>query len=114
MRSFAETPLNQPVQYKVRQIVSKMELLDREVKYLLNKVKIRKPKQESNTASNKTERPIEEAKESEVERENETSKTDTEISDTEEDTEEIVLAENDKSQTSDRTQVPEEDEHQEL
>lgn len=112
MRSFAETPLNQPVQYKVRQIVSRMELLDREVKYLLNKVKIRKPKQENNTASNKTERPIEEAKESEVEGENETSKTDTEIF--EEDTEEVVLAENDKSQTSDRTQVPEEDEHQEL
>jgi len=49
LKSFAETPLNQPVKYKVRNIANKMELLDREIKYLLNKVKIWKPKQETET-----------------------------------------------------------------
>lgn len=95
--------MNQPVQYKVRHIAQKMELLDREVKYLLNKVKIRKPKPET-TAGNKTERPTEETKESAEEEETETSNT-------EEDT--LVIPETDKSQTT-NTQNPEEDEHQEL
>ncbi|XP_020290285.1 hypoxia up-regulated protein 1 isoform X1 [Pseudomyrmex gracilis] len=103
LRSFAETSMNQPVQYKVRHIAQKMELLDREVKYLLNKVKIRKPKPET-TAGNKTERPTEETKESAEEEETETSNT-------EEDT--LVIPETDKSQTT-NTQNPEEDEHQEL
>ncbi|XP_011349400.1 hypoxia up-regulated protein 1 isoform X2 [Ooceraea biroi] len=49
LKSFAETPLNQPVKYKVRSIANKMELLDREIKYLLNKMKIWKPKQEAET-----------------------------------------------------------------
>jgi len=49
LKSFVETPLNQPVKYKVRNIANKMELLDREIKYLLNKVKIWKPKQETET-----------------------------------------------------------------
>lgn len=108
MRSFAETLKNQPVQYKVRHIAQKMELLDREVKYLLNKVKIRKPKPET-TASNKTERSTEETKES-AEEEEETERPET--SNTEEDT--LVLPENDKSQQTTDTQIPEEDEHQEL
>jgi len=63
---FADAPLNIPVKYKIRQIVNKMELLDREIKYLLNKVKIWKPKQEAavnQTAGNKTERAIEENEE---------------------------------------------------
>lgn len=49
---FEDAPLNIPVKYKVRQIANKMELLDREIKYLLNKVKIWKPKQEA--AANQT------------------------------------------------------------
>ncbi|KAH0539477.1 hypoxia up-regulated protein 1 [Cotesia glomerata] len=42
-----ETPLFEPVKYSVRDIANKMALLDREVKYLVNKAKIWKPKQES-------------------------------------------------------------------
>lgn len=60
---FKDAPLNIPVKYKVRQIANKMELLDREIKYLLNKVKIWKPKQEAvmnQTMDNKTEHTIEE------------------------------------------------------
>lgn len=49
LKSFAGTSLNEPVKYKVRHIANKMELLDREIKYLLNKVKIWRPKQEAAT-----------------------------------------------------------------
>lgn len=52
-RALAETPLNAPVPYKVRDMANKMALLDREVKYLINKAKIWKPKQEP--AANTTE-----------------------------------------------------------
>lgn len=41
------------MKYKVRDIANKMALLDREVKYLINKAKIWRPKQES--ATNHTE-----------------------------------------------------------
>ncbi|XP_018353989.1 PREDICTED: hypoxia up-regulated protein 1 isoform X1 [Trachymyrmex septentrionalis] len=64
---FADAPLNIPVKYKIRQIVNKMDLLDREIKYLLNKVKIWKPKQETTanqTTDSKAERTIEENNES--------------------------------------------------
>ncbi|KYN20182.1 PREDICTED: hypoxia up-regulated protein 1 isoform X2 [Trachymyrmex cornetzi] len=64
---FVDAPLNIPVKYKIRQIVNKMDLLDREIKYLLNKVKIWKPKQETTanqTTDSKAERTIEENKES--------------------------------------------------
>ncbi|KAL0131958.1 hypothetical protein PUN28_000019 [Cardiocondyla obscurior] len=57
-KHFKGASLNVPVKYKVRQIVNKMELLDREIKYLLNKVKIWKPKQEAagnQTTDNKSE-----------------------------------------------------------
>lgn len=60
---FADAPLNIPVKYKLRQIANKMELLDREIKYLLNKVKIWKPKQEAaanQTTDSKAEATIEE------------------------------------------------------
>lgn len=53
IKSFAETALHEPVKYKVRDIANKMALLDREVKYLINKAKIWRPKQE--TATNHTE-----------------------------------------------------------
>ncbi|XP_033207076.1 hypoxia up-regulated protein 1 isoform X2 [Belonocnema kinseyi] len=52
-RTLVETPLNAPVPYKVRDMANKMALLDREVKYLINKAKIWKPKQEP--AANATE-----------------------------------------------------------
>ncbi|XP_011862642.1 PREDICTED: hypoxia up-regulated protein 1 isoform X2 [Vollenhovia emeryi] len=64
---FEDAPLNIPVRYKVRQIANKMELLDREIKYLVNKVKIWKPKQEAaanQTTDSKAERTIEENEES--------------------------------------------------
>ncbi|XP_012231741.2 hypoxia up-regulated protein 1 isoform X2 [Linepithema humile] len=66
LKSFAETPLNEPVKYKARHIANKMELLDREIKYLLNKVKIWRPKQESTanqTTDNKAEQTVEENEE---------------------------------------------------
>lgn len=53
IKSFAETASHEPVKYKVRDIANKMALLDREVKYLINKAKIWRPKQE--TATNHTE-----------------------------------------------------------
>ncbi|KAL6267495.1 hypothetical protein P5V15_000569 [Pogonomyrmex californicus] len=64
---FEDALLNIPVKYKVRHIANKMELLDREIKYLLNKVKIWKPKQEAaanQTTDNKAEHTIEENEES--------------------------------------------------
>ncbi|XP_012543156.1 hypoxia up-regulated protein 1 isoform X2 [Monomorium pharaonis] len=62
---FVDAPLNIPVKYKVRHIANKMELLDREIKYLLNKVKIWKPKQEAATnQTDKAERTIEKNEES--------------------------------------------------
>ncbi|XP_017791456.1 PREDICTED: hypoxia up-regulated protein 1 isoform X2 [Habropoda laboriosa] len=51
VKSFEETPLHEPVKYRVRDIANKMALLDREVKYLINKAKIWRPKQEF-TANN--------------------------------------------------------------
>lgn len=65
-KHFAETPLNEPVKYKVRQISSKMELLDREIKYLINKIKIWKPKQEA-AMNNQTDSKTEEATENQEE-----------------------------------------------
>lgn len=62
---FAETPLNEPVKYKVRHISNKMELLDREIKYLINKIKIWKPKQEA--AINQTDSKTEQATENQEE-----------------------------------------------
>lgn len=55
VKSFAETPLYEPIKYKVRDIANKMALLDREVKYLVNKAKIWRPKPETtNNMENKT------------------------------------------------------------
>ncbi|KAK2588316.1 hypothetical protein KPH14_004333 [Odynerus spinipes] len=59
VKSFNETPLYKPVKYKVRDIANKMALLDREVKYLVNKAKIWKPKSETtNNAENKTDEAV--------------------------------------------------------
>ncbi|XP_034183489.1 hypoxia up-regulated Grp170 co-chaperone protein isoform X2 [Osmia lignaria lignaria] len=52
VKSFAETSLHELVKYKVRDIANKMAVLDREVKYLINKAKIWRPKQD--TATNHT------------------------------------------------------------
>ncbi|XP_043518742.1 hypoxia up-regulated protein 1 isoform X1 [Frieseomelitta varia] len=49
VKSFAETALHESVKYKVRDIANKMALLDREMKYLINKAKIWRPKQDSVT-----------------------------------------------------------------
>ncbi|GAB1866073.1 Hypoxia up-regulated protein 1 [Camponotus japonicus] len=68
LKHFAETSLNEPVKYKIRHILSKMELLDREIKYLLNKVKIWRPKQEN--AANQTTDKTEENEESMPDTEN--------------------------------------------
>ncbi|XP_025163651.1 hypoxia up-regulated protein 1 isoform X1 [Harpegnathos saltator] len=65
-KHYAETPLNEPVKYKVRQITNKMDLLDREIKYLINKIKIWKPKQEA-AANNQTDSKAEQATENQEE-----------------------------------------------
>lgn len=55
VKSFATKLLYEPVRYKVRDIVNKMALLDREVKYLVNKAKIWTPKAETtNNTETKT------------------------------------------------------------
>lgn len=60
--------MNEPVKYKVRHISNKMELLDREIKYLINKIKIWKPKQDpatnNQTDGGKTEETTENQEES--------------------------------------------------
>ncbi|XP_078038364.1 hypoxia up-regulated Grp170 co-chaperone protein isoform X2 [Augochlora pura] len=53
VKSYEETAPHEPVKYKVREIANKLAVLDREVKYLLNKAKIWRPKQEA--ATNQTE-----------------------------------------------------------
>ncbi|XP_033331582.2 hypoxia up-regulated Grp170 co-chaperone protein isoform X2 [Megalopta genalis] len=53
LKSYEETAPHEPVKYKVREIANKLAVLDREVKYLLNKAKIWRPKQEA--ATNQTE-----------------------------------------------------------
>nr|ARK20016.1 hypoxia up-regulated protein 1 [Ampulex compressa] len=57
IKSFKETALHDNVKYKVRDIANKMAILDREVKYLVNKAKIWRPKQEASSSNteNKTE-----------------------------------------------------------
>lgn len=54
VKELAETPLYEPVKYTVRDIANKMAILDREVKYLVNKAKIWKPKPKEEPAKNKT------------------------------------------------------------
>ncbi|XP_058809173.1 hypoxia up-regulated protein 1 isoform X2 [Phymastichus coffea] len=46
IKASSEMKLYEPVLHKVRDIANKMAMLDREVKYLVNKAKIWKPKQE--------------------------------------------------------------------
>ncbi|XP_015126610.1 hypoxia up-regulated protein 1 isoform X2 [Diachasma alloeum] len=43
IKTVAETKSHEPIKFKVRDIANKMALLDREVKYLVNKAKIWKP-----------------------------------------------------------------------
>lgn len=50
----ADVPLFEPVKYTVRDIANKMAILDREVKYLVNKAKIWRPKPKEEPAKNKT------------------------------------------------------------
>jgi len=124
---FEDAPLNIPVKYKIRQIANKMELLDREIKYLLNKVKIWKPKQEgaaNQTTDSKAEHIIEEnesAADSDTEKEStEEQPSDnfeeqqqepvTETTDTTQDP--VLLSESEKSQLL-KEKVQEET-HQEL
>ncbi|XP_076662041.1 hypoxia up-regulated Grp170 co-chaperone protein isoform X2 [Halictus rubicundus] len=52
VKFYEETAPHEPLKYKVRDIANKMAVLDREVKYLLNKAKIWRPKE---SATNQTE-----------------------------------------------------------
>ena len=49
-----EISLSEPLKYKVRDIANKMAILDREVKYLVNKAKIWKPKEKPAAATNES------------------------------------------------------------
>ncbi|XP_066603454.1 hypoxia up-regulated protein 1 [Prorops nasuta] len=64
VKTVAETPINEPIKYKVRDIANKMAILDREVKYLINKAKIWRPKQDA--SKNQTEETEEQNKDKEV------------------------------------------------
>lgn len=98
---FANAPLNIPVKYKVRHIANKMELLDREIKYLLNKVKIWKPKQEAaaNQTTDKAERTIEENEDS-------TTDSDKDKSAEEQPSDNLEKQEQPKLETTDTPQDP--------
>ena len=104
-----DAPLNIPVKYKIRQIVNKMDLLDREIKYLLNKVKIWKPKQETTanqTTDSKTERTIEENKESTTDSDTKNDKSaEEQLSDNVEEQQQELISETDTTQ--DPLQLPE-------
>ena len=100
-----ETKLYEPVVHKVRDIANKMAILDREVKYLLNKAKIWRPKEES-VKLNKTEDTNSEKKSN-----NSESDESDETIEMEEAT--IELPESDKMQ-SEVDSEESKDEHQEL
>ncbi|KYM79045.1 Hypoxia up-regulated protein 1 [Atta colombica] len=109
---FVDAPLNIPVKYKIRQIVNKMDLLDREIKYLLNKVKIWKPKQETTanqTTDSKTERTIEENKESTTnsDAKNDKSAEEQPSDNVEEQQQELISETTDTTETQDPLQLPE-------
>lgn len=121
-RTFAETALNAAVPFKVRDMANKMALLDREVKYLLNKAKIWKPKQEpvvnateNATAGNKTKdsNNSKSLPESEKNKTEEEAKTvpDSETESTDSQEEKLVL---EGSETTEEKKTDEEAQHQEL
>ncbi|XP_014212176.1 hypoxia up-regulated protein 1 isoform X2 [Copidosoma floridanum] len=58
----SETKLHLPVPYKVRDIANKMAMLDREVKYLVNKAKIWRPKVDPVKSASNTTQNVEEEK----------------------------------------------------
>ncbi|XP_053978833.1 hypoxia up-regulated protein 1 isoform X1 [Hylaeus volcanicus] len=70
VKSFAGTSLHDPVKYKVRDIANTMAVLDREVKYVINKLKVWTPNQEATT--NQTESTNENATETKEGPESET------------------------------------------
>ncbi|KAK0086459.1 hypothetical protein PV325_003173 [Microctonus aethiopoides] len=75
----AETPLYETVKYKVRDIANKMASLDREIKYLVNKAKIWKPKQDANaTQSDKVIDETSKGNQTDSESSNSTAESDTE------------------------------------
>ncbi|XP_076178749.1 hypoxia up-regulated Grp170 co-chaperone protein isoform X2 [Ptiloglossa arizonensis] len=92
VKFFAETSLHDPVKYKVRDLANTMALLDREVKYLINKAKIWRPKQES--VMNQTESAIENATETKERSESESIRKSTTDSETEKFSEESTSSDN--------------------
>ncbi|KAL2739178.1 hypoxia up-regulated protein 1 [Vespula maculifrons] len=115
VKSFAETPLYESVTYKVRDIANKMALLDREVKYLVNKAKIWRPKPETtNHTENKSDQAINATKLPDVEP---TSVPDIDIQSEQSNTEDVtedtlILPENDNTKTN--NERDQEEIHQEL
>lgn len=115
VKSFAETPLYESVKYKVRDIANKMALLDREVKYLVNKAKIWRPKPETtNHTENKSDQAINATQLPDVEP---TSVPDIDIQSEQSNTEDVtedtlILPENDNTKTN--NERDQEEIHQEL
>ncbi|XP_035741510.1 hypoxia up-regulated protein 1-like isoform X3 [Vespa mandarinia] len=115
VKSFAETALYEPVKYKVRDIANKMALLDREVKYLVNKAKIWRPKPETtNHTENKTDQALNATQLPDVES---TAVPDVDIQSEQSNTEGVtedtlILPENDNTKTN--NERDQEEIHQEL
>nr|XP_031825896.1 hypoxia up-regulated protein 1 isoform X1 [Nomia melanderi] len=100
VKSYAETPLHEPVKYKIRDITNTMAVLDREMKYLVNKALINnktwKPKQDATT--NQTENANENATDTNDGSQAETDSKSTSDSQTEKLTEESTVSDNEEVQ----------------
>lgn len=105
----------EPVKYKVRDIANKMALLDREVKYLVNKAKIWRPKPETtNHMENKTDQAINATQLPDVES---TSVPDVDIQSEQSNTEEVTedtLSSSENDNTKTNNERDQEEIHQEL
>ncbi|XP_029040546.2 hypoxia up-regulated protein 1 isoform X2 [Osmia bicornis bicornis] len=106
VKSFVETSLHELVKYKVRDIANKMAVLDREVKYLINKAKIWRPKQD--TATNHTASTNENATDTKEQSQSESVPKTTADSQTEkqskEDQSDNIEVQNEKSEGSEESQ----------
>ncbi|CAB0045021.1 unnamed protein product [Trichogramma brassicae] len=111
-----ETKLYEPVVYKVRDIANKMAILDREVKYLVNKAKIWRPKEEPVTSTKNETENASDSKSTDSDNEKTDSETEklSEENEAKDETLELPIW-NDEPITNEKTQdAASNDEHQEL
>ncbi|XP_014221375.1 hypoxia up-regulated protein 1 [Trichogramma pretiosum] len=111
-----ETKLYEPVVHKVRDIANKMAILDREVKYLVNKAKIWRPKEEPVTSTKNETENASDSKSTDSDKEKTDSETEksSEENEAKDETLELPIW-NDEPITNEKTQdAASNDEHQEL